>query len=197
MGEGPRQFVCRTDGKDDIVFVDEAWSRFARDNWRPDFDPSLVLGRSLWSFVSEPATRQILGRLCERLRSTGRGLTLPFRCDSPDRRRHMEMTVEVTERGGLLWRSHLLAEEARPAVDLLRQVNPLEDRLLVMCSWCKRVLPPEWLPGVQAPVGQETWLEVEEMLPDLAAMGQGFFPNLSHGICQACHDRVMAALVAL
>ena len=186
-------YISRCDDQGRFVHLNQAWLDFARHNWRVDFDPAAVLGVSWRAQITDPTTRQLYDRLAQRARQLARALTVSYRCDSPDRRRFMEMRVRPLSDGGLEWASRSLREEPRPAVDLLAARDRNADRLLRVCSWCKRIQAPEW---AAEPSAAGDWLEVERIMPLLADLRAGFYPALTHGVCPDCYERVMAEIQA-
>jgi hypothetical protein len=121
--------------------------------------------------------------LVRRVRGEARSVELPFRCDSPEVRREMDLEIAANSSGRYVvfsarMRSEERREEAQP---LLAAGAPRGEPTLTMCGWCDRFL-----------VGGE-WVEVEE-----AAARRGLFrldelPEISHGICPDCTEMLMAA----
>ena len=148
------------DASDRIVAVDTAWIAFAAANGAPDL-PDRVLGRPVWQFFSNLTVRELYRTLFRRVRETRDGVTLTFRCDSPDVRRFMSLTVECDDDGSgvMACRASLLHEEpqaasvrtlaalacsARPRVSRpeARATRPLANRT----SWHPVVVPNRCCP---------------------------------------------------
>jgi hypothetical protein len=55
--------------------------------------PAAVIGFLLWDFICHPETKQLFHDLLKKVRETGRPVTFPYRCDSPDCRRFMELEI--------------------------------------------------------------------------------------------------------
>lgn len=183
-------FVSRCDAKGRYVYFNPAWLEFARQNWRADFSPHSLLGATWRAQIADRATLHLYDRLVERALELGRPLTVSFRCDAPDLRRYMQMSLLPLPDGGLEWASRLLRQEPRPPV-LLPEVDPvLATELVVMCSWCKKVRVPDW-PGL-ATLQAGDWVEVEAVMSFFSEAHAGFYPELSHGACPACYQRIMA-----
>jgi hypothetical protein len=180
-------YSYRTDAEDRIVWLDQSWVVFAKNNWRPDFQPDWVLGRSLWDFIDGPDTQEVYRLALRHIQLHQRALTLPFRCDSPDIRRFMEMTVAPLADGGLSFNCLLLREEVRAPVNF-RPCGPCAPgRALKACSICLRLERPVWTdlgrPGGQ---GEAVWQEAEAVLPLVAALEEGYFPPVSYRVCPDC-----------
>lgn len=173
--------VYRLDDRDHIVFLNDEWDRFAAANSGEGVTSPRVLHRSLWEFVTDINTREIYRHALARSRG-GRTLHFCFRCDSPTRRRLLEMTIgrgpdETTE-----IRTHTLSEEDRPAQPLLEATVPRSDDLVRMCGWCKKVF-----------VG-DSWEEVEEAVSRLGLFERPVMPGVTHGICEPCYEKMMELL---
>lgn len=170
-----RFFVHHIDGEDRIVFANAAWYEFARENGADSLAKESVEGRWLWSYISNRETRQLLQLLVNRVRCGCGKVTIPYRCDSPVRRRFMELQLSLLPMRGVEFRSRMLRVEARDYVALLDCGVTRSGESLRVCSWCKRV----WVTG-------RGWLEVEEAVQVLNLFGAGPIPGIAHGICEKC-----------
>lgn len=178
----PSPVLYRLNDRDEIVFVNAAWTRFAAENGGDRVAASGVIGRSLWEFVADPTTRHLYREVLARVRA-GRAMRFTFRCDSPACRRLMEMEVARVPGGETEFRARTLSEETRPAQPLLETGGHRSGELVRMCSWCQRVE----VRGV--------WLEVEEAAARLGLFELPVLPRLTHGICEPCYAR-MAEMLA-
>ncbi len=169
--------VYRIDRADRIVYVNEAWNEFARLNGADGLHLR-VLGRSLWDFVSGRDVMPLLRDWFSRIRTSGMIARTRFRCDAPDRRRHVEIAIFPRLGGVLEVQTQSVSEEPRPAVSLLTNVPDRSGDSLAVCSWCKR-----------ARVGK-VWLEIEEAVGVLGLAGDDPLPTVTHGICPVCTDFV-------
>ena len=176
-----RQFICRVDAEDRIAFVDASWAAFAEENGAPALTAESVRGTPLWNYVSENVTQEFYRIFMRKVRATGRTIVVPFRCDGPECRRFMEMSILPLGNGALEFRSALLREEARPRVDLLDPDFPRTDQLLTLCAWCKKVK----LAG---------WVEVEESVRQLGLFEQARLPQITHSVCPACEGTFESTL---
>ena len=179
-------FVYRINASDRLIFVNEDWLEFARENQAEGLTRENVLNRSLWDFVTDPETQHIYELVFERVRSGGFGVTLPYRCDSPDRRRFMELEVTPLPAGSLQIVSRLLREEMRETIRLLEPKSVARGEILSMCGWCKRIR-----------VGDNTWLEVEEAVAEMDLFAAPELPRISHITCPSCYEHALAVLRGL
>jgi hypothetical protein len=167
------------DGQDNISLVNDEWDRFALANHAPELAQGRVVGTSLWQHVSDPTLRYLLAALLARVRSKRTPVSLPFRCDSPALRREMELRIAPGHAGALLLSAQTVALWPRDPVPLLDPAVARDERLLRVCSWCRRTE----LDGV--------WLEIEEALTayrDLLASPP--VPRITHGLCATCMRRI-------
>ncbi len=170
--------VHRIDRDGCIVAVSASWARFAEQNGA---GPALeaVQGSVLWNYIAGAQTRHLYHVLLERAQTSGRPLHIPYRCDSPDTRRFMEMElVFLPQDDEFEFRNRLLRAEPREPIALLDPQACRSDGILTMCSWCKKVK-----------VGDEQWIETEEAVRRLGLLEDECMPRLSHGICPGCEAR--------
>ncbi|HWA53750.1 MAG TPA: hypothetical protein VG816_06210 [Solirubrobacterales bacterium] len=169
------------DENDHLIQVDEGFRRFGEENGWPEAGSSL--GRSLWDYVAGHEPRKLQRLLLRRVRDEGLDIELPFRCDSPDVRRDMDLRIAARPGGRLvLFSSRLREERPREASQpLLDFHQPRGEEAIEMCAWCDRF-----------EVGGE-WVEVEEAARRLKLFGRSELPAISHGICSECNRLLLAA----
>ena len=164
----------RIDRDDIIRFVSPSWDLFARRNNGGDILAAAILGRNIWDFVANVETRHIYQTIVVNMRAGQASARFPFRCDSADRRRFMQMEMKLADDNGIEFVSEILREETREPMSLLDQSTPRSGKYLSMCSWCKKI---------------ETagaWLEVEDAIIALDLFDTMIMPQISHTICDAC-----------
>jgi hypothetical protein len=187
-------FIYHTNQKKIITDLNEAFAAFAKENWRPDFKRTDLVGKSLLSQITDPATKHLYSILLERLRETNQPLTLPYRCDSPDIKRYMEMTITPATDGIVEWNSRILNEEPRPPVPLLDIRQERHEKWLRVCSWCKRCSVPEWLAEQVDSPPAESWIELEELMPLLGGLASAGMPMITHTACPDCYEKVLSSI---
>ena len=173
----------RIDADDIVTAVDASWISYAEQNGAPELTESNVLGKPIWSFLANSEVGHLYDLMFAAVRSGGKELVVPFRCDSPTSRRYMELAVTPLDNGCLEVVSTLKKEEIRPHVDLLSSTERDPDRLLTICSWCKKVH-----------LEQGVWVEVEIAVRELALFESSLLPGLTHGLCPECASEVRAKI---
>lgn len=172
-----RRFVYSVDARDTLDSVNEDWLRFARDNGAPELTRERVLGRPLWDFIEGPETRELYAGLFEAVRRRGETFEIPFRCDSPDRFRFMQLALAPGREGGIVCRGLLVREQPRPFYSILDRAFPRAPDTLRLCSLCKRVL-----------VHGSRWTELADAVRELGLFARDAAPDLEHGVCDRCRD---------
>lgn len=146
--------------------------------------PPGQLGQSALSCVTDSTSALLYDRLFQRVSQTGRAIVFPFRCDSPTLRRFLDFKIEPRYPSGLRVETTLARTEARASVALLEQRPRHGGDLLRMCGWCKSV-------DVEG-----RWCEVEDALAAMRLFERDLLPDVTHGICPPCSDRMHQLLDA-
>lgn len=173
--EDKREFVYRIDSGDRIVFANDHWYDFARENGNTALVAGTVIGRPLWYFIGSSEARHLFTILLTKVRDARLPVTLPYRCDSPVCRRFMELSLVPHANREVEFRSRIRRQEVRERVALLTEEAERSEEWLVLCSWCKK-----------AKLQGERWVEVEEAVQALHLFNAPRLPRLSHGICGPC-----------
>jgi hypothetical protein len=177
--ESPATVCYHVNDRDEIVSVNPEWDRFALANGGESVTADRVLGRRLWEFIADYTTRDLYRQILIRVRS-GRTIRFTFRCDAPALSRVLEMDVSEAGDGTVRFLTRTLSEESRPAVPLPdpAETETRSEARLLVCGWCRKVA-----------VG-ESWEEVEKAVAGLRLFEQVPMPRTTHGICEACYERV-------
>ncbi len=168
-----REFIYQVDAEDLITFVDANWVAFAAENGLPALTAEAVTGKLLWDYLSNSTSLQFYKIFMAEVRETGRGITVPFRCDGPECRRFMKLFILPLADSALEFRSLLVREEARPKVNLLNPGYPRTEEFVTVCAWCKKVKASDWM-------------EAEEAVHQLQFFDRSQLPQITHGICEGC-----------
>ena len=169
------KYRYQLDASDRIVWVDPLWLAFAQENGASSLVEGAVLGRTLWEFIAGEPTVRFYQELHQRIRETGKPLSVPFRCDSPTLKRYMQLRISPNDNGLLDCVSLLLRVESVDRVRLLDAATPRSGATLTMCSCCKR--------GLLESAG---WLEAQALEDRLGLTKSRFAPRLRHTLCPDC-----------
>ena len=175
QNEDKRLFVYRIDHQDRISYVNKAWIDFGVENGLTDFSEEKVIGRLLWGFIADHSVMGIYKNLFDTVRAKKSRPKIPYRCDSPDCRRFMQMELSASHEGEIKIVSEILKLEFRPSVALLEQPSNRSDKILAVCSVCKKVQ-----------LREDTWYEIEDATAILGITNEGPYPKLSQKMCGAC-----------
>ena len=178
--------VClkyRIDADNRLVYLDEHWHEFANENKAEGLTPEVVLNRSLLDFIDGSSIRNITEQVLDKVRARHGSVHLPFRCDSPDKRRYMQLLITPLEDGAVEFNSCLLREVKRDKVALLDSDAGRSDKFVTICSWCNKVQ-----------VSQVDWMELEDAIHILQLFSSDIQPQLTHGICPACYEKIRGEL---
>lgn len=174
--------VYRVDAEDRIVSVNGAWNGFALANGGDAIVANRIIGRNLFEYITDATTRQLYRQMLARIRN-GQDLQYTFRCDSPDRRRLMEMEMRlVDDDGSVEFRAMPFEEHSRAPLWAPQADGAGDEELQRACGWCNRLEV------------EGAWLEIEEALPKLGVMEQRSPATLTHGMCPDCLARMLAEL---
>jgi hypothetical protein len=170
-----RRFIWSIDGADKIVHVNDAWLAFAVENTAPQLTAVLVLNQSIWRFIQGQETSYLYQQIFRRVRAGKAPVTFPFRCDSPDCRRFMEMELALLPGDAIQFTAHMFREEWRDPIDLLDASRNRTGEFVTVCSWCKKIN----IPG-------RGWGEIEVAIMALDLFGHHSMPRMTHTICDSC-----------
>ena len=173
------EFVHSIDDTGSICYVNDAWLNFATENGWP-ISADEIIGSQLVSSIMGPETRHIYDLLINRAREEGLQAQFKYHCDSPDRRRLMEMRIfhdQVSDQ--VEFRSRIISTEKRKPIVLIDSLyENRSDTILKMCSWCKAI----WY--------EHNWVELERAVQQLGFMTEQELPQISHGICSQCSKQM-------
>ena len=178
----PRRFTYRIDHAGIIRYVNAEFLQFAVENDSPHLVQPGVLGQPLTNFISGQDVRDLYDALFDKVRRQRAVVCLTFRCDGLGLRRFMDMVMRPSGVKGIEFNCRVLREEPRPPVALLAPTPTRSDRLVTMCSWCRRISnPPDWL-------------EIEDAINQMRLFEQHNPPQIIHSVCYDCAQTVRLSL---
>ncbi len=110
---------------------------------------------------------------------------MPFRCDSPSRRRWFHMTITPGADDTVRFRSVCMFEQVRSTAVLLLDRHAERDQTaatILSCGWCG-----------QGHDGTR-WLDLEDLVREQRLLERIRVPPIIHGICPACRAAMRATL---
>lgn len=168
-----------------LVSVDEGWTQFAVANGAPDLVPPAPIGSPVITRGTDATTRFIYRQLFRRAAASRKTVVFGIRCDSPEVRRFLELTI-VPHDSGFTITTRLQRTEPNPGGGLLVHHPDLSSATVVrVCGWCKRI------------EAEGHWLELEEGLPRLGLFTWTEMPLVTHGMCEDCFSRMSVLLESL
>lgn len=170
------------DKADMLTRIDDEWDGFAEENQAPKLNRASVIGSSLWTYVVGEESRQLYQLVFRQVRRLQEPASIPFRCDSPRKRRFLRLQIDPLPDSGLRLTSLTERIESRPPVNLLDPKHARSDDILTICGWCKKVLLPD-----------QNWVEAEEAINSLRLFDE-ILPQMSHGICPDCSENFIREL---
>jgi len=166
------------DGNDVITHVDGEWDEFAEDNDARRLDSESIFGTSIWQYFAGEEVQQLYRQVFRQVRRLQLPASIPFRCDSPGKRRFLRLNVDSLPESGLRLTVFTERIEDRSPVALLDSNVSRNSDFIPICGWCKKIR-----------LSDQTWVEVEEAANTLRLF-ESPLPNLSHGICEDCSDQL-------
>ena len=175
------------DQKDVIVAVSKNWRSFADRNLGGSAClPERIIGSSLWDHICDGETKHLYEMILHKVREHSRQAKFPFRCDSPSERRFLKLSVIPIKDGSVHFKSEIIKTESREPVELLRGDVQRSEKLIRICSMCKKIA-----------VSETEWQEVEVAVETMGLFQKRVLPKFTHGICQCCFDMAIAELDGL
>jgi hypothetical protein len=173
------QLSYTLDPDDAITAVTGDWDRFALDNGGDESLSTKVIGRRLDHFISGDVTLMFVRTLLMSARTLKRTVQRPYRCDSPQLKRFMEMTI-VPRGNGVLEVCHrqVRSEPYRYSLPVTAAMPGAGSNFVKRCSLCQRIR-----------VGQ-MWSEVDDaVLEGRLQPGAAAKLVVVYGVCPDCMSR--------
>jgi hypothetical protein len=181
------ELICHIDAAGTVIEVNDQWHEFSRENQLAGAPSLSSVGRPFWDHMGNRTIVHFLLALVAKVRRTGREIAVPFRLNTPQKRRQLELRLLRKPAGMVEFRWRIQREERLDA----RSKKPWEnlwprysDDLIRMCSWCKRVAAPDWV-------------EVDEAVRRLKLFESDPIPRVTHTICETCAEAVRREIRAL
>jgi hypothetical protein len=179
-----QEYIYRIDDDDNIVYVSENWSQFAADNdAHESCMPPFVLNKSIWDYIFDQETAHLYQILLDKVRKQKTAVNIPFRCDSPDCRRYMRITIKYLTDGHIEFVSKIIKIEWRAPQLLLDAHVARSGEVVRICSFCKKIA-----------ISENDWVETEQAVEKMGLFEKEKLPQLTHGLCPCCYESLMEKL---
>ena len=178
------EYSYTLDKNDIIIDLSENWNSFAEENYGANkCKPEFLINKPLWEFIKGEEVEFFYKTIFKSLRKNLIPLTIPHRCDSPSKRRFMELELIPDISGRILLKSSILkVEEREPNKFLETEINR-SNEFVSMCSMCKKIV-----------MSEGKWVEIEEYVVSTNLFEKEKLPKITHGICPMCYEITMKAL---
>jgi hypothetical protein len=165
----------RLDDQDRIVEVNSNWDRIARENDGEAVVADRILGTKLYAHVTDEPSRMYVWTMLDSVRKLHRPSVKLYRCDSPDLKRHMQMTILPESGGGLLVQHRLIRTEKAPLRIRYICQPGARPSLVLRCTMCVKLKI------------EGAWITSDATI--LAGIGQrDGSVRVAYSICEDCRD---------
>jgi len=176
--------IYRIDNNNIIDWLSDNWQICSEENYGGNTCmPINVIGSPLFDFIHDIETldlyKIILGRVRDRMRPS----TFEFRCDSPEKRRFLDLSIIPLKHKAVEFCSQVVRTELRESVVLLKNDIERSDEFIRICSMCKKIA-----------ISDTEWTEIESAIIKLKLFEKERMPQLTHSLCQSCFNEAMARL---
>ena len=177
----------KVDKKGIIVSVSDNWQSFAEENLGASTClPENVIGTHLLDHIHDPETKHLYELILQKVRKYRHKAIFSFRCDAPDKRRFLKLSVIPLKDDAIEFKSQIVRTELREFVELMRSDIERSEDLLRICSMCKKIS-----------LSETQWEEVEVVIQKMRLFEMEVLPQLTHGLCKTCFNKAMEELDSL
>ncbi len=171
------------DGDDTIVEVTGSWDSFALANSGSSVVSSNVLGKKLDRVVSGDAALMFVRTMILSARTLNRPVYRTYRCDSPELRRFMEMTVlPLGQRSVRVVHRQLYCEPVVHQVPMEGMLSAGSGNYVKRCSMCNRIRT------------QGIWSEADAAVEEGRVVPSANPLKVIYGVCPDCLARPAVTL---
>lgn len=158
------------DNKDRIVMINGQWDDFARENNGINIYVNDIRGNSIWQYISGDPTKMWFDVLLQRVKLKKISIERPYRCDSPDLKRHMKMQISYKDDLLVIENFLLYTEKRQRPIYIQHATTPQHRSTKLRCSICGRIQY------------QQQWQE-----PNFLPLTESFPVNVTYAVCEECN----------
>lgn len=169
-----QQTFCVVDEVASLLWAGGDWDEFARVNGGHDVMADKVLSKSLYQFIADQETAQVMMTIIDKVLAEQGSFHLRYRCDSPSFKRDLLMTVTPMRDRRLLFTHDLLDSQAMPFQGESWSHDP--DSKNMKCSFCCSVKTPsaDWTDPFSSDMHHPA--------------------KVAYTVCASCGNRIRSAL---
>lgn len=175
-------FIYIVDKNNEIISVSKNWNSFASNNEGSSCTLEMVEGKSIFDFIKDKETASLYQVLMDSVRSNERDITIPINCDAPNLKRLINIDMKYMSDDSIVFISKVIQLEERDPCEILNCKIDRSDKVLRICSFCKKVNI------------NDKWIITELAVKELKLFEDEKMPNLTHGLCTQCYEDAMAQL---
>jgi hypothetical protein len=182
-----RQLSYWLDANNDIVKVNDTWdANMDSKCWTERASSHYIIGKHLFEFICDDVTRMYVSTMIDSVRLIPKTIVKPYRCDSSDCKRFMEMKIFPDENGLICLVHELVREEPLVNPVYFKAVSAGEQQtdapknnvrrtgFFIRCSICNRLKDRK----------TKLWQEIEALDDNDPAEANEL--NVIYGVCPAC-----------
>lgn len=173
-GEIVNTITYEIDKYDVIRAIEGSWQQFLDENDTPRLGADTVVGVSLWDFISSTDVQSLYRKALKHVRSSGRSLSFPFRCDSPGTIRQMRMEIVPGDEGSVRFTTTPVEIRPRDKDTWYNYVAFGRSCRFFSCSVCNKVKH------------QDVWLPLEDALAQACILDDDKPFSLYGALCPGC-----------
>ena len=172
-----------------ISKVSETWdANMGHEDWSERASSKTIVGRPLLEFICDDTTRMYVTSILDLVRLVPQSLFRHYRCDSPDTKRFMKMTISPEENGLVRLTHELIRTEPLTKTVIFTPAKNyhknngysslyLEDKekgqVYIRCSLCNQL----------SKEGNNNWQDADKF-PEFNLLSTNI--SVSYGICPYC-----------
>ena len=170
--------------------VNDHWDQaMDSQNWSDRASANRIVGKLLSEFICDDVTRMYVATMIESVRVIPHTSFRPYRCDTPDMKRFMQMIITPEDNGWIRISHELLRIEPleKPVTfstvtefSPLRQYKNNQTIHFVRCSICNRLQ--------RYGNRDNTWYEADSLIARSHALSESL--KVIYGVCLDCPDKL-------
>lgn len=172
------QLIYEIDKYNVIRRIAGSWDEFSEENETHNLATEQVIGRSLWDYVIGKDVRWLYEKLIAHVRKSGNKVVFPFRCDSPDTIRLMEMEIVPQSENTVRFVTTPVEIRQRPKQLYYNYISHGQRCHVFCCSICNRVK------------SENAWVQLDEALQVQRLLDSDKPLSMYGALCPECKNNM-------